>query len=187
MKQLLSIILLGLAMAMPAQALSIAGVTLPESMTEKGNKLLLNGAGIRSKWLMNIYAGGLYLESKSSNAEEIIAADNVMAIKLHMVSGMITSKKMTDATMDGFEKATKGNIAPIKDNIDAFMAVFQEPIDKGDVFDITYLPGTGLDIKKNGEHKSTVAGDLYFKQCVWGIWLGKKPADKKLKKGMLGE
>jgi hypothetical protein len=187
MKQLLSIILLGFAMAMPAQAVSIAGITLPDSMEATTTKLVLNGAGTRTKWMMNIYAGGLYLEAKSSNAKEIIAADNVMAMKLHMVSGMITSKKMTDATMEGFEKTTGDNIAPIQDHIDAFMSVFKEPISKGDVFDITYLPGKGLDIKKNGEVKGTVDGGLYFKQCVWGIWLGDKPADKKLKKGMLGK
>jgi hypothetical protein len=137
--------------------------------------------------MMDIYAGGLYLESKSSDAREIIAADKPMAIRLHMVSGMITSEKMTDATMDGFEKTTGGNMAPMKPYIDSFMAVFKEPISEGDVFDIIYLPGKGLDIDKNGEFKGTVEGGLPFKQTVWAIWLGDQPADKKLKKGMLGK
>ena len=187
MRQLISVILLAFAMAVPAQALSIAGVTLPESMTAGDTQLALNGAGIRTKWMMDIYAGGLYLESKGSNAKEIIAADKPMAIKLHMVSGMITSEKMTDATMDGFKNTTGGNMAPMKPYIDSFMAVFQEPISEGDVFDIIYLPGKGLDIHKNGEFKGTVEGGLPFKQTVWGIWLGDKPADKNLKKGMLGK
>jgi hypothetical protein len=187
MKQFASIILLGLALAMPAQALSIAGITLPESMQAGSTDLPLNGAGIRTKFMMKIYVGGLYLESKNSKAAEIIAADKPMAIRLHMVSGMITSEKMTEATMEGFENTTGGNTAPLKEYIDDFMAVFQEPIAEGDIFDIIYLPGKGLDINKNGEFKGTVVGGLPFKQAVWGIWLGDKPADKKLKKGMLGK
>ena len=186
MKQLISIILLSFTIAVPARALSVAGVTLPESMAAGDSALVLNGAGIRTKWMMDIYAGGLYLESKSANANEIIAADKPMAIKLHMVSGMITSEKMTDATMEGFKNTTGGNMAPLKPYIDSFLAVFKEPISEGDVFDIIYLPGKGLDINKNGEFKGTVAGGLPFKQAVWGIWLGDKPADKNLKKGMLG-
>lgn len=186
MKQLLSIILLGFALAVPAQALSIAGVTLPDSMEADNTKLLLNGAGIRTKFMMDIYAGGLYLEAKGSDAAAIIAADKPMAIKLHMVSGMITSEKMTDATKEGFDNTTGGNTAPLQEYIDGFLAVFEEPITEGDIFDIMYLPGKGLNINKNGEFKGTVEGGLPFKQAVWGIWLGDKPADKKLKKGMLG-
>lgn len=186
MKQLLSVILLGFVMAVPVQALSIGGATLPDSMEDGDTKLLLNGAGIRTKFMMDIYAGGLYLEAKSSDAAAIIAADKPMAIKLHMVSGMITSEKMTEATMEGFENTTGGNTAPLKEHIDAFLAVFKEPIAEGDVFDIMYLPGKGLKINKNGQFKGTVDGGLQFKQAVFGIWLGDKPADKKLKKGMLG-
>ncbi len=187
MGQLVSIILLSLSIAVPVKALTIGGATLPESMAAGDTQLVLNGAGIRTKWMMDIYAGGLYLESKSSDASEIIAADKPMAIRLHMVSGMITSEKMTEATMEGFEKTTGGNMAPMQPYIDSFLAVFKEPISEGDVFDIIYLPGKGLDIDKNGEFKGTVEGGLPFKQTVWAIWLGDQPADKKLKKGMLGK
>jgi hypothetical protein len=71
-------------------------------------------------------------------------------------------------------------------DVDSFMAVFQEPIEKGDVFDLVYLPGKGLDIYKNGGFKSTIDGGMPFKEAIVGIWLGDKPADKNLKKGMLG-
>jgi hypothetical protein len=37
-----------------------------------------------------------------------------------------------------------------------------------------------------GEVKGTIKG-LDFKKAVFGIWLGEKPADAKLKKGMLGK
>jgi hypothetical protein len=70
--------------------------------------------------------------------------------------------------------------------VDQFMAVFQEEITEGDVFDLVYLPGEGVRVLKNGEHKDTV-GDLAFKKALFGIWLSDKPAQKDLKEKMLGQ
>ena len=181
-----TLLALALSLSLPALALDIAGITMPETLEANGTSLKLNGAGIRTKFMMKIYAGGLYLESTGGKAKDVIAADEPMAIRLHMVSGMVTSEAMEEATMEGFQNATGGNTAPLDDHIDAFMAVFREPITEGDVFDIVYLPGTGIDIAKNGTPKGVVDGGLEFKQAVFAIWLGKKPAHKGLKKGMLG-
>lgn len=187
MKNTLSVLLLLLIVALPAQAKQVAGVDIPDTMQEDGTSLLLNGAGIRTKWMMNIYAGGLYLQSASSDAAGIIAADAPMVIRLHMVSGMITSDKMEDATREGFKKTIGKKPGDMAQYIEEFIAVFKEPISEGDIFDLVYQPGEGLQVSKNGELKSTIEGGLAFKQAVFGIWLGDKPADKKLKKGMLGK
>ena len=187
MNLLLRVTLLTLLFAAAAQAKQLAGITLPASMMAGDTKLVLNGGGIRTKFMMDIYVGGLYLPAKSSKAKAIIAADEPMAIKLHMVSGMITSEAMEEATMEGFKNTTGGNLKPLAEPIDQFVEVFREPISEGDVFDIVNIPGKGIDVYKNGEFKSTVAGDLAFKQAVFGIWLGDKPAHKKLKSGMLGK
>jgi hypothetical protein len=186
MKKILACLLLGMSLSLPAMALKISGITMPDTLDASGVPLKLNGAGVRTKFMMDIYVGGLYLESQGSNAKELIAADEPMAIKLHIVSGMVSSEAMEEATMEGFQNATGGNTAPLDDYIDAFMAVFREPITEGDVFDIVYLPGTGINVAKNGAPKGTVDGGLEFKQAVFAIWLGKKPAHKGLKKGMLG-
>jgi hypothetical protein len=83
--------------------------------------------------------------------------------------------------------ATGGNTAPLKSSIDSFMAVFREPISNGDVFEIAYEPAASrIRITKNGAHKGDVDGGLEFKQAVFGIWLGAKPAQESLKKEMLG-
>ena len=49
-----------------------------------------------------------------------------------------------------------------------------------------YTPGSGVAISKNGELKDTIEG-IAFKKALFGIWLSDKPADKKLKKAMLGK
>jgi hypothetical protein len=166
-------------------AKEIEGVNLPESLEVAKSKLILNGAGVRSKFFMDLYVGGLYLENKSNNPQEIIEGDEPMAIRLHIISSLITSKKMENATREGFENATKGNTEPIKIQIEEFISVFKEKIEEDDIFDLIYLPDKGLEVYKNSELKSRLEG-LDFKQALFGIWLSEKPAQKSLKKEMLG-
>ena len=164
---------------------NIAGKSFPNSIeTEKGT-LMLNGGGVREKLWIDVYIGGLYVETKSSNASDIINADKPMAVRLHIVSGMVNSDNMSKAVNEGFEKSTNKNTAPIKDKIDGFIKVFSEPIEVDDIFKIVYLPGEGVKIYKNDTYKSTVTG-LDFKKALFGIWLGEYPISSSLKKGMLG-
>ena len=54
-----------------AQGNTLAGVTYPPAMELQGRALLLNGAGIRYKTVLQVYTAGLYLESKAPNAPAI--------------------------------------------------------------------------------------------------------------------
>jgi hypothetical protein len=185
--KLFSSLILSLLFIAPLQARQIAGIEMPNATDAGGAPLVLNGAGVRTKMFMDIYAGGLYLKAKSSNAQQIIAADEPMAIRLHMVSGLVTSEAMEEATLEGYQNATGGDTAALQEHIDSFIEVFREPIAEGDIFTIAHEPGKGLQIYKNGAFKNTVNGGLPFKSATFAIWLGAKPAHKGLKKGMLGK
>lgn len=179
-------LLLAGALSTPAQALTVDGVDVPDTYSAMGQELQLNGAGTRSKWFMNLYVGGLYVPEKVNDAQAVIAADEPQAITLHITSDMITSERMTEATMEGFQAATGGDLSSIQADVDQFMAVFQEEIQEGDVFDLVYVPGSGVQVLKNGEQRDSV-GDLEFKKALFGIWLSDKPAQKDLKERMLGK
>lgn len=175
-------------LAVPARAqLTVNGVTLPAVMTIGESSLTLNGGGIRQKLFFKLYVGGLYLTESRSDPNAVIDADEAMAVKLQITSEMINSDNMSEAIIEGFEKSTGRNTAPLKDRITRFIDTFKKsPIVEGDVFDIVYSPGTGLQSYKNGELQSTIEG-LDFKKALFGIWLSDKPADPKLKKAMLGK
>ncbi|MBU2038998.1 MAG: chalcone isomerase family protein, partial [Gammaproteobacteria bacterium] len=89
-------ILLGLTLALGlifnANARQLEGAEIAEQLTLNGQELTLNGAGVRSKFFLDVYVAALYLGNKSNDAAAIIAADEPMAIRLHIVSGMINSK-----------------------------------------------------------------------------------------------
>ena len=186
-KKLGWVILAGLLSIAPSQAKEVAGVTLPDTLSAAGATLTLNGAGVRKKFFINLYVGALYLAEPGGAAQAVVAADEPMAITLHIISDKITSERMVEATEEGFVNATGGNTAPLQSSIDAFMAFFREPIQNGDVFEIAYEPGRGrIAVAKNGTHRGDVDGGLEFKRAVFGIWLGAKPAQESLKKEMLG-
>jgi hypothetical protein len=163
----------------------IDGVDLPESISAGNDVLLLNGAGIRTKLFIKAYVGALYLKQKSGDANAIINADETMAVKLHITSHLITSKRMEENTREGFKNSTNGNTAPYQDRIDTFISTFKDNIKVGDEYDIIYTPAEGTKVYKNKEYRCTAKG-FDFKKILFGIWLGNKPPDKNLKAGMLG-
>jgi len=163
---------------------SFGDINIPETLAAGKDKLILNGAGYRTKFYMKIYVGALYLTEKCADQNKIINADKPMAIKMHIVSSLISSKKMIKAVNAGFENATANNTAPIQNEIKQLLSIFQEAIEIGDVYDLVYVPGKGILASKNGVLKGTIKG-LAFKKALFGIWLCDSPADKYLKKGML--
>ena len=165
---------------------TVAGVKVDPKLNLEGQSLVLNGAGTRVKFFMDMYVGALYLEKKTANASEIINSKEGAAIKINIVSGLISSDKMITAINEGFENSTGKKTAPLKAKIDKFKSFFKDEIRKGDVFIIINNPEEGVVVYKNGTKKGSIEGHD-FKKAMFGIWLCDKPADKDLKKEMLGK
>jgi hypothetical protein len=177
-------VLIATAMTMNAQK-TVAGVKVDDKLAIEGQNLVLNGVGTRVKMFMDMYVGALYVEKKSTNANEIMASKDGAAIRLTIVSGLISSDKMIDAVTEGFENSTGGKTAPLKSKIDKFISFFKDEIKKGDVFTMVNTD-EGVVVYKNNTKKGTIEGND-FKKALFGIWLSAKPADKNLKKAMLGQ
>lgn len=164
----------------------VGKVVLPNTETFGEHKLVLNGAGLREKWWMDMFVGGLYLPQKSSDAEAILNGGKVLAIRLYIVSGLINSGRMSDAVDDGFRKSTQGNSEPFLDKMDKLKDYFnQEEINDGDVFDFLYEPGIGVVIYKNDKKLGHIEGEDFGK-AFFGIWLSENPATPEMKAAMLG-
>ena len=117
--------------------------------------------------------------------QDIIDSDEHCGRKMQIVSSLITSKKMSDAVEEGFEKSTDGKTEGLRERIDKFKAIFsKEEIKKNDIYDIMYIPNKGVIVFKNGKIQPIIKG-LDFKKALFGIWLGDQPADKNLKKDLL--
>lgn len=184
MKKLLAFVA-AITISASLHALEIAGVPVAQTLKLEDTALELNGAGIRRKFFMDLYVGSLYVEAKTSNADTIINSESPVAIQLDIISGMITSERMADTVHEGFEIATNGKMDHLSERLESFIQVFDEKIEKGDQFVMKMVPGKGLSAYKNGKYLTTVKGDD-FGRTLLSIWLGDKPADRKLKQGLLG-
>lgn len=161
-------------------------VKVPATVKVGEKTLNLNGAGVRKKAFFKLYVAGLFTTKKGADANALINADEHIGIRLQITSGMVSSDNMSEAIADGFKKSTGGKTEPIQSKIDEFVANFKkEAIVEGNVFELFYVPGTGVQTYKNGKLLTTIAG-LDFKKALFGIWLGSDPVDSDLKKGLLG-
>ena len=165
----------------------IAGVKLPATLKSADQSLVLNGGALREKWFLDLYVGALYLTSKTSDGNKIAADDEPMVMRIELVSILVTSEKMANATYEGFEKSTNNNTAPLKADIDRFVNIFKkEPIVDKDIFEIIYTPNKGVSVTKNGKDQGVIIAGLVFKKALFGMWIGDNPVDDDLKEGLLG-
>lgn len=186
MKQLLFIALAFCLFSGTKAQVTVNGVSVPTKLKTATTELDLNGAGVRKKAFFKVYVLGLYLKDKSKDAAAIVKANEEMAVRLQITSGVVSSSNMSEAIHEGFEKSLNGNVSALKAKIDAFVEVFsKEAIKEGDIFTLNYVPGTGVKAIKNGKILATIEGED-FKRALFGIWLGTNPVDAGLKTAILG-
>ena len=165
-------------------AASLAGVTMPDTVQVAGKTLVLNGLGLRSKYMVKVYVAGLYLEQKSSDANAIIKVDAPKRIVLQFVHGASKSQ-MTDAFNESFNDNTPDAMKTMKPDIDKLLGAI-DAVKVGDQMVFTYVPGTGTTFAQGGQDKVTIPG-APFGQVMFSVWLGPKPPTADCKKGMLGQ
>ncbi len=167
--------------ATSAFAAELEGVKVPDSVTVDGKTLALNGQGLRVKFVFKVYVASLYLEHPSKDPAAIIKADEGRRVEMKMLRDL-DRKAIVDAINDGFEKNTK-DMAPLKERLAKFTEKIGD-VKNGATLVIQYIPGKGTIIE--GAKDSYVAEGKDFADALFSVWLGAKPVDESLKKGMLG-
>ena len=181
---LFGIVILGLISITDLYAGNLAGVTLPDSVQVGGTTLVLNGLGLRTKLMVKVYVAGLYVTQKSSDEAAIVKADAPKRIVMQFVHSASKSQ-MTDAFEESFENNTPDAKKSMKADVDRLLGGL-EPVKPGDQMVFTYVPGTGTTLAINGGDKLTIAGPA-FAEMMFSVWLGPKPPNEALKKGLLGQ
>ena len=171
-----------------AQSVELAGVKFDNNIDLAGQKLLLNGAGIRYKAIFKVYAAGLYLSAKADTPEAVLSAPGVKRIQivaLRDIDGKDLGKLFTkgieqNTTRDEFMKSINGvlKIAEIFAN--------KKELLKGESFSVDYVPGIGSVVLLNGKAQGDPIKEPEFFGALMHIWLGKSPADDQLKDALLG-
>jgi hypothetical protein len=168
-----------------ARAGSKDGVTLPDSVQVAGKTLVLNGMGTREATVfnVNVYVAGLYLEAKSQDEKAILKADGPKQLDMVFVRD-VDKDDIQEAMAEGFKK-NGGDMNALKDRLAKFNG-WMSDMKKKDVMTFTYDPAKGTTVKVKGQEKGTIEG-ADFGAAVFGNFIGPKPPNGGLKKGLLGK
>ncbi len=176
------------AQAQSDKPVEVAGVKFDTVETVGGQKLQLNGAGIRYKFIVKVYAAGLYLAAKSNTAEGVLSAPGpkrLRIVALRDIDGNDLGKLFTkgiesNATREEFVKAINGML-----KISEMFATRKE-LKKGDSFSVDFIPGSGTVVSINGVAQGDPIKEPEFYNAFLHIWMGKNPPDAQLKDKLLG-
>jgi hypothetical protein len=182
---------LGLALALAAgaasfaQAAEINGVKMADHVKVAGKTLNLNGVGMRKVYFIKVkvYAGALYLEHATHNADEIIASDELKSLEMVFVRN-VGAKDIAKAWDEGFEHNCVGNCEPLKPSIEKLKGLMSDMKD-GDVMAFNFYPEK-TDVLIRGKDVGSIEGREFSKNML-RCWLGKHPPNEDLKSGLLGE
>lgn len=173
----------------PAAPVEVAGVRYDPQMTVAGSKLVLNGAGIRYKFIVKVYTAGLYLSAKAGTTDEVLGAPGPKRLHVVMLReinandlGKLFTRGMQDnAPREEFAKSIPGTLRMA----DIFSA--KKKLVAGEHFSVDWNPGVGTIVMVNGEVQGAPIKEPEFFRALLRIWLGPNPADAQLKDLLLGK
>jgi hypothetical protein len=178
-----------LAASVGAATVDVAGVKLEDTSSVGNTALQLNGSGVRYKAIFKVYAAGLYLSKRAATPEEVMAAPGPKRMSITMLREIDSSelgKLFSRGIEDNLDKTAFSKIIP---GVLRMSQVFSDykKLQPGDNFMMDYIPGTGTIITVKGKVQGEPFKEPEFYNALLGIWLGKSPADYRLKDALLGK
>ena len=178
-----------LLLAQSAFAVEVAGIKFEDKAKVGNAELALNGAGLRSRFVVKVYAIGMYLPEKKSAAADVLAAKG--AKRMHIVTlRELSAEDFANALVDSIQKNhPDAAMDPLKARVEEFRAAILtlKTANKGAVVQLDWLPegGTRLTVDGKALGKDIPGEDFY--QALLKIWIGGKPAQDDLKEALLGK
>jgi hypothetical protein len=170
------------------QAMEVEGQKFEPTASLGGQTLPLNGVGLRKRAIFKVYVAGLYAGQKSTSASAIVNEKGPRRVALRMLRD-VEAQSFIDSFNEGLKNNTpEAQLNAMKPQVDALVATLKSigEAKKGDSINFDYTPDGGTRITLNGQPKGNPIPGAEFFSAVLRIWLGEKPADETLKKGMLG-
>jgi hypothetical protein len=177
-----------LLLSMPAaQAAEVAGVKIDDKTRVGGAELVLNGAGLRKRFFLQVYAMGLYLPKKTTNAADAIGADGPKRTAIHMlrdVGAATFSEALAEGIRENHTEAEAKALEPrLKVLGDIIAEVKEAKTGMAIMLDWT---GAATQVVIDGKPAGKPIEGADFYRALLRIWLGEKPVQDDLKKALLG-
>jgi hypothetical protein len=170
-----------------AAALEVAGVKLDDKVKVGGSELLLNGAGVRTRFMFKVYVAALYLPARAASEREVLAQKGPKRIALTLLRD-IGAERLIGGLRDGIEaNQSAERIAALQarlEQLEATMRAIGEAKERS-VITLDFQPESGTQVTVDGVPKGKPITGEDFYDALLQIWLGAKPVEAALKDGML--
>lgn len=166
----------------PAAAAEIEGVRFAEAHRAAGSELRLHGVGLlRYRVVVKAYVAALYLAPGHGPQHALADAPRRLEIEYFWP---LAASDFARATSDGIARNVEpGARAALAERIERMNALYRD-VEPGDRYALTYLPGAGTELSKNGVRLGVIPG-ADFAAAIFAIWLGDDPLDASLKAQLL--
>jgi len=185
MRSWIPVLVWTLLTAPPAYAAKLGGVRVPDQVKVAGQQLVLNGLGLREATFLkvDVYVAALYLPEKTSDAKQILKSTGPKRMVQHFVRD-VDREDMADKTRKGFERNAPRLVPKVKKRMERMLTMLPD-VKKGDRVVLTHVSGK-VELELNGKKVGSIEGDD-FAQALFSAWLGPKPPNSGLKRGLLGK
>lgn len=169
------------------QAARLEGQRFDDTLVVSDRTLRLNGLGLRGVAWIKAFVAGLYLAAPTRDAAQALAMQGPKRLRLQVMLEA-PSKEFSKALTRGVQK---NESEKVRAQLAPRMAVFMSLIDgigtirKGDVIDLDFLPGQGLQLRLNHRPVGDVVEGEDFYRAILKIFIGERPVDARMKEGLL--
>ncbi len=153
----------------------------PTSRTVDQVYLPLMGVGVKSYLIFDVYEAALYGLPGDATPEGIL--EDVPKLLVLKYRRTIEPQIMIEAADELLKANTSVNRTALKESIDQLHSAY-EIVQDGDSYELSYLPGRGTVLSKNGVEKARIPG-YDFSRAYFGIWLSRYPLNEKLRDRLL--
>ena len=171
-----------LLLSFGAAAAEVEGVKLEDKTQVEGRELVLNGAGLRKRFVFKVYVIGLYVPQKGS-----IDAPGPKRVAIHMLRN-VGAEQFTEALVEGLRanqsEAEFRKLEPRVKELSDVMAQVGEA-KKGMALALDWT-GSETRLLVDGKPAGKpIAGEDFYRALL-RIWLGEHPVQDDLKRALLG-
>lgn len=176
-----------------AAGYELEGVELAETVMAHGQKLVLNGAGVRKRGYYKADVTALYLPEKRTTAEPIYRLNGVRRIQLNILREFTSSTISRIFIADFKQAATPDEFKRLISVVGQIGAVYAnvKRVVKGDVVNLDWVPGTGWmafhnnrPLQIEGEPISAINNELAY-LIYLRMYIG-EAAPEELRNALLG-
>lgn len=180
------VLLAALAAAPALPAAEVAGVRFDDRLQVGDSELVLNGAGLRSKLFVKVYAAALYAPYKSGSAAVLVDSGAARRLALRLLRD-VDADSLYSALHDGLrDNCSPAQWAAIQPQVEQMAGIMRGigQARSGDSVALDFS-AEGVAVSHNGVRRGQVAGAAFAK-AVLQVWLGARPVDAGLKEALLG-